>query len=64
MSDEPKLLPFKKGAFHLAVQSGAPIIPVVCENYARLLKKKQYFKSGTLKLQGEKGQVAVADSSA
>jgi len=53
MSDEPNLLPFKKGAFHLAVQSGCPIIPVVCENYSKLLKKGKYFKRGTLKMKGE-----------
>ena len=30
------LLPFKKGAFHTAVQAGVPVTPVVCENYWRL----------------------------
>src|ERR1700754_4322007 len=34
-----QLLQFKKGAFHLAIQSGLPIIPVVCENYWRLYRK-------------------------
>lgn len=29
------LLPFKKGAFHLALQTGYPIIPVVISNYAQ-----------------------------
>jgi lysophosphatidate acyltransferase len=27
-----KLLPFKKGAFHIAFAKGLPIIPVVCSN--------------------------------
>jgi len=36
LSKENKLLPFKKGAFHLAVQAGVPIVPVVCENYSWL----------------------------
>ncbi len=31
------LLPFKKGAFHLAVQTGFPIIPVVISSYAQQL---------------------------
>jgi len=43
------LLPFKKGAFHLAVQSGIPIIPVVCENYWRLYHQG-VFESGHLKI--------------
>ncbi|MGB5326436.1 MAG: HAD-IB family hydrolase [Pseudomonadales bacterium] len=28
----PKLAPFKKGAFHLAMQAGVPIVPVVIHN--------------------------------
>jgi len=43
------LLPFKKGAFHLAVQAGVPIVPVVCENYWRLYHKG-VFLSGELKV--------------
>jgi lysophosphatidate acyltransferase len=35
------LLPFKKGAFHLAVQAQVPIIPVVTANYANVLDVKQ-----------------------
>ncbi|TVY32382.1 putative 1-acyl-sn-glycerol-3-phosphate acyltransferase [Lachnellula subtilissima] len=34
---EPMLLPFKKGAFHLALQAGVPIIPVVVANYSHIL---------------------------
>lgn len=45
------MLPFKKGAFHLAIQAGAPIVPVVCENYWRLYRKG-VFESGTLKVKG------------
>lgn len=30
---EAELLPFKKGAFHLAVQAGVPVVPVVAERY-------------------------------
>lgn len=47
----PDLLPFKKGAFHLAVQGGIPIVPVVCENYWRLYHKG-VFATGTIKLKG------------
>jgi putative phosphoserine phosphatase/1-acylglycerol-3-phosphate O-acyltransferase len=28
----PRLLPFKKGAFHLAMQAGVPLVPVVIRN--------------------------------
>lgn len=45
------LLPFKKGAFHLAVQAGVPIVPVVCENYWRLYRNG-VFDSGVLKIKG------------
>ncbi|WWC95939.1 hypothetical protein V866_002806 [Kwoniella sp. B9012] len=51
MSAESDLLPFKKGAFYLAVQSGVPVVPVVCENYHRLFDGKTRFKRGTLKIE-------------
>ncbi|WWC88843.1 uncharacterized protein L201_003758 [Kwoniella dendrophila CBS 6074] len=50
MSAESDLLSFKKGAFYLAVQSGVPVVPVVCENYHRLFDGKTRFKRGTLKI--------------
>lgn len=66
MSPEPDLLPFKKGAFYLAVQceyisppdpvralsqlAGVPIVPVVCQNYHHLYDGKSYFRSGTLRI--------------
>lgn len=46
------LLPFKKGAFHTAVQAGVPVTPVVCENYWRLFHKG-HFEGGVLKIRGE-----------
>lgn len=46
------LLPFKKGAFHTAVQAGVPVTPVVCENYWRLYRKG-HFESGTLTIRGK-----------
>ncbi|RMZ92363.1 hypothetical protein DV736_g399, partial [Chaetothyriales sp. CBS 134916] len=54
-SAKPTLLPFKKGAFHLAVQSGADILPVVAENYSRVLNiKAKRFNSGTIRVKGGK----------
>jgi lysophosphatidate acyltransferase len=48
---EPTMKPFKKGAFHVAVQSGLPIVPVVCENYWKLYRTG-VFEGGTLKIKG------------
>ena len=47
------LLPFKKGGFHLAVQAGVPITPVICENYWRLYHKGT-LESGVLKIKGSR----------
>ncbi|WWD05952.1 hypothetical protein V865_004037 [Kwoniella europaea PYCC6329] len=49
-SAEPALLPFKKGAFHLAVQAQVPIVPVVVENYHRLFDGRTRFENGKLKI--------------
>lgn len=43
------LLPFKKGGFHLAVQGGLPVIPIVTENYWRIYHKG-IFEKGTIKV--------------
>ncbi|KND87991.1 putative 1-acyl-sn-glycerol-3-phosphate acyltransferase [Tolypocladium ophioglossoides CBS 100239] len=46
---EPALLPFKKGAFHLAVQAGVPIVPCVVANYSHVLYlKNMVFTSGSI----------------
>ena len=54
-SKEPMLLPFKKGAFHLAVQAGVPILPVVVANYSDVLFVKSWrFRSGSIPCKGKK----------
>ena len=50
---DPVLLPFKKGAFHLAVQAGVPIVPVVVANYSHVLYIKDFvFNSGKIPIKG------------
>lgn len=47
------MLPFKKGAFHLAVQGGFPIVPMVCENYYSLYASGiKRFEAGELVVKG------------
>jgi lysophosphatidate acyltransferase len=47
--DHPDLLPFKKGAFHLAVQAQVPIIPVAVANYSNVLDvRRKRFRPGTI----------------
>jgi len=38
-SRTPVLGPFRKGAFHLAIQAGVPIVPVVMRNTGELMQK-------------------------
>lgn len=53
-SDEPMLLPFKKGAFHMAVQGQVPIVPAVTENYSYVLNvKKKRFNAGKIRIRGK-----------
>jgi len=42
---------FKKGAFHLAIQAGLPLVPVVAENYWNLYHQG-HSESGTFKVKG------------
>lgn len=46
------MLPFKKGAFHLAVNAQVQIVPVVVENYWKLYRKG-VFESGVIKVKGD-----------
>ncbi|KAG6836190.1 hypothetical protein H0H93_010496 [Arthromyces matolae] len=48
-SEVPDMRPLKKGGFHMAIQSGLPIIPIVAENYWRLYHKG-VFDSGVIKV--------------
>jgi lysophosphatidate acyltransferase len=48
----PSLLPFKKGGFHMAVQSELPIVPVVCENYSHMYRLG-FFEPVTLRARGK-----------
>lgn len=50
---EHSLLPFKKGAFHLAIETQAPIIPIVVENYNRLFDGKTRLDGGVIRIRGE-----------
>lgn len=51
---DPVLLPFKKGAFHLAVQAGVPIVPCVVANYSHVLYLKGLiFNSGKIPVKGK-----------
>ncbi|XP_050665444.1 1-acyl-sn-glycerol-3-phosphate acyltransferase alpha-like [Leptidea sinapis] len=43
-----KLLPFRKGAFHVAIDAGAPIQPVVISKYHFLDAKRRRFGSGDI----------------
>jgi len=50
-SPDGKLLPFKKGAFFLAADTGAPIVPVIISGTARMMPK------GSLKIVPGEGVV-------
>lgn len=47
----PKLGPFKKGPFHLAMQAGVPIVPVVFRNTGEIMgRNDQTMRSGLLQV--------------
>ncbi len=46
------ILPFKRGAFHMAIQAGVPIVPVVCSQLSKLVSiKGGYARSGSMTVQ-------------
>jgi len=47
-SQKDKLLPFKKGAFHLAIASGSPVQPIVVNRYTFLGNKR--FDEGDIEI--------------
>ena len=50
-SSTPTLLPFKRGAFHLAVQAQIPIIPVIVSNTSNLYSMKLFnFNRGEINI--------------
>ena len=49
----PEMGLFKKGAFHLAVQAGVDVIPVVVANYAGVLSvSERRFRGGRIPVKG------------
>src|ERR1043165_5507302 len=50
---EADLLPFKKGAFHMAVQAGIPIVPIVVANYSEIYdSRRKIFRGGEINIKG------------
>lgn len=48
-SDHPDMLPFKKGAFHLAIQAQVPIVPIVVANYSNVVSvQRKVFRAATV----------------
>lgn len=50
-SPTPKLLPFKKGAFHLALQAKVPVVPIVIRNAGDIMPAHSFLISpGTVQI--------------
>ncbi|PKI83625.1 1-acylglycerol-3-phosphate O-acyltransferase [Malassezia vespertilionis] len=46
----PDLLDFKKGIFHLAIETQLPIIPLVCQNYHNLYDSSTRMEGGNIRI--------------
>jgi putative phosphoserine phosphatase/1-acylglycerol-3-phosphate O-acyltransferase len=47
----PRPGPFKKGAFHIALQAGVPMVPIVLENAGELMwRYDQMVRPGTVRV--------------
>jgi putative phosphoserine phosphatase/1-acylglycerol-3-phosphate O-acyltransferase len=47
----PRLAPFKKGAFHLAIQAGVPVVPIVIHNAGDVAPKGDFvFRPATVEV--------------
>ena len=50
-SPTPKLGPFKKGAFHIAMQAGVPMVPIVIRNAGEIMwRGAQTLRGGTVEV--------------
>jgi len=50
-SCSPRVGPFKKGAFHIAMQAGVPVVPVVIRNAGEMMARNgQTFRPGTVQV--------------
>jgi putative phosphoserine phosphatase/1-acylglycerol-3-phosphate O-acyltransferase len=50
-SETPRIRPFKKGAFHIAMQAGVPIVPIVIRNAGDLMWRGSFFpRPGTIEV--------------
>lgn len=48
----PRLAPFKKGAFHIAMQAGVPIVPIVLRNVGEVMaRSSRTIHPGTVQVQ-------------
>ena len=53
-AEEPRLLGFKKGAFHLAIQAGVDVVPIVAGCYWGILgARERRFVGGEIPVRGE-----------